>query len=161
MEFPPGSVPPAQPGNRGDGNEQPWFNKLSRPIIFLTISIALVGLYLAFSIPIDQMLVTITKPLEEAMNSVPGLQKVQTITSRGSAEMDLFFDWKSDMILTLQRVDAEVARLQPELPVGAKIQTHRLTFASFPILGYSLTSDSISQSKLWEIATYDLKPRLN
>src|SRR5277367_4593760 len=183
MELPRGGVPPAQPGNRGDGNEQPWFSKLSRPVIFLTLSIALVGLYLAFSIPIavfpntdfprivvgidngvmpiDQMLVTVTKPLEEAMNSVPGLQKVQTITSRGSAEMDLFFDWKSDMILTLQRVDAEVARLKPELPVGEKIQTHRLTFASFPILGYSLTSYSIPQSKLGEIATYDLKPRLN
>src|SRR5580704_13469490 len=183
MEFPPGSVPPAQPGNRGDGNEQPWFNKLSRPILFLTISLALVGAYLAFSIPvsvfpntdfprivigvdngvmpIDQMLVTITRPIEEAVNSVPGLQKVQSITSRGSAELDLFFDWNSDMILTLQRVDAVVARLQPELPPGAKVDTHRLTFASFPILGYSLTSDSLSQSKLWEIATYDLKPRLN
>src|ERR1700732_3278205 len=65
------------------------------------------------------------------------------------------------MILTLQRVDAVVARLQPGLPPGAKVETHRLTFASFPILGYSLTSDSLSQSKLWEVATYDIKPRLN
>src|SRR6201987_1761017 len=65
------------------------------------------------------------------------------------------------MILTLQRVDAVVARLQPELPAGAKVETHRLTFASFPIIGYSLTSDTIPQNKLWEIATYDLKPRLN
>ena len=111
--------------------------------------------------PIDQMLVTITKPIEEAVNSVPGLQKVVSTTSRGSAEVDLFFDWKSDMILTLQRVDAVVARLQPELPPGAKIETHRLTFASFPIIGYSLTSDSIPQSKLWEIAAYDIKPRIN
>jgi len=52
--------------------------------------------------PIDQMLVTITRPLEEAVNSVPGLQKVTSVTSRGSAEVDLFFDWGSDMILTLQ-----------------------------------------------------------
>ena len=161
----------------------PWFKRLSRPILFLTISLALVGAYLAFSIPvavfpntdfpriivgidngvmpIDQMLVTITRPLEEAVNSVPGLQKVVSITSRGSAEVDLFFDWKSDMILTLQRVDAVVARLQPELPAGAKVETHRLTFASFPIIGYSLTSDTIPQNRLWEIATYDLKPRIN
>jgi CzcA family heavy metal efflux pump len=111
--------------------------------------------------PIDQMLVTITKPVEEAVNSVPGLTKVQSITSRGSAEVDLFFDWTSDMILTLQRVDAVVARLQPELPSTAKIQTHRMTFASFPILGYSLTSGILPQSKLWEFATYDLKPRIN
>ncbi|OLE56792.1 MAG: acriflavin resistance protein, partial [Chloroflexi bacterium 13_1_20CM_2_59_7] len=111
--------------------------------------------------PIDQMLVTITRPLEEAVNSVPGLQKVQSITSRGSAEVDLFFDWGSDMILTLQRVDAVVARLQAELPPTAKVQTHRLTFAVFPIIGYSLRSETIPPDKLWEIATYDIKPRVN
>src|SRR5215472_14876296 len=111
--------------------------------------------------PIDQMLVTITRPLEEAVNSVPGLQKVTSITSRGEAEIDLFFDWGSDMILTLQRVDAVVARMQSELPPTAKVQTHRLTFAVFPIIGYSLTSDTIPPDKLWEIATYDINPRVN
>jgi CzcA family heavy metal efflux pump len=161
----------------------PWFERLSRPILFLVISLALAGAYLAANIPvsvfpetnfprivvgvdngvmpIDQMLVTITRPIEEAVNSVPGLQRVVSITSRGSAEVDLFFDWNSDMIVTLQRVDAVVARLQSELTPTAKLETHRLTFASFPILGYSLTSDAISQDKLWEIATYDIKPRLN
>src|SRR5271154_3149292 len=161
----------------------PWFERLSRPILFLVISLALVGAYLAFSIPvsvfpntdfprvvigvdngvmpIDQMLVTITRPIEEAVNSVPGLQRVVSITSRGSAEVNLFFDWNSDMILTLQRVDAVVARLQTELPTTAKVETHRMTFAVFPIIGYSLTSDTVPPNKLWEIATYDLKPRMN
>src|SRR6202007_2758035 len=81
--------------------------------------------------------------------------------SRGSAEVDLFFDWNQDMIPTLQRIDAVVARLQPTLPSTAKVETHRLTFAVFPIIGYSLTSDTVPQNKLWEIATYDLKPRIN
>jgi multidrug efflux pump subunit AcrB len=161
----------------------PWFERFSRPILFLVIGLALVGAYLTFRIPvsvfpstdfprivigvdngvmpIDQMLVTITRPIEEAVNSVPGLQRVVSITSRGSAEVDLYFDWNSDMIVTLQRVDAVVARLQGELTPTAKLETHRLTFASFPILGYSLTSDAMSQDKLWEIATYDIKPRLN
>src|SRR5215469_2865942 len=167
---------------QGEAHE-PWFRKLSRPILFLTISMALVGAYLAVSVPvavfpntdfprivigvdngvmpIDQMLVTVTKPIEEAVNSVPGLQKVTSITSRGSAEVDLFFDWGSDMILTLQRVDAVVARMQAELPPTAKVETHRLTFAVFPIIGYSLTSDTVPPDKLWEIATYDIKPRVN
>src|SRR5271165_4238550 len=177
----------ASPQTTPAGNHQkenlPWFRRLSRPILFLIISLALVGGYLAFSIPvsvfpntdfprivigvdngvmpIDQMLVTITRPIEESVNNVPGLQRVLSITSRGSAEVDLFFDWNSDMVLTLQRVDAVVARLQAELPASAKIETHRLTFATFPILGYSLTSENVPQSKLWEIATYDLKPRIN
>jgi CzcA family heavy metal efflux pump len=177
-----------KPSARGErevdeATEMPWFRRLSLPILFLILSLALVGAYFAFTIPvsvfpntdfprivvgidngvmpIDQMLVTITRPIEEAVNSVPGLTKVQSITSRGSAEVDLFFDWKSDMILTLQRVDAVVARLQAELPSTAKVETHRLTFASFPIIGYSLTSDTVPQNKLWELATYNLKPRIN
>src|SRR6516225_2721367 len=122
----PSSQDAADPSGR-----QPWFRRLSRPILFLIVSLAFVGAYLAFSIPvavfpntdfpriiigvdngvmpIDQMLVTITRPLEEAVNSVPGLQKVVSITSRGSAEVNLYFDWNFDMILTLQRVDAVVA----------------------------------------------------
>ena len=180
MDLPTDSTRVAHSSSKPDA---PWFLRLSRPILFLIVTLMLVGGYLAFTIPvavfpntdfprivigidngvmpIDQMLVVITRPVEEAVNSVPGLQKVQSITSRGSAEVDLFFDWTSDMILTLQRVDAVVARLQSELPPTAKIETHRLTFATFPILGYSLTSDTIPQNKLWEIATYDLKPRVN
>src|SRR6267142_5211725 len=168
--------PPANP-------DVPWFQRLASPILFLIVSLTLVGGYLAFTIPvsvfpntdfprivigvdngvmpIDQMLVVITRPIEEAVNSVPGLLKVTSVTSRGSAEVDLFFDWNADMVLTLQRVDAVVARLQTELPSTAKVETHRLTFAAFPIIGYSLTSDTVPPNKLWEIATYDIKPRIN
>src|SRR6266481_6018888 len=155
MGFPPDSPRVPHSANRPDA---PWFQRLSRPILFLIVTLMLVGSYLAFTIPvavfpntdfprivigidngvmpIDQMLVIITRPLEEAVNSVPGLRKVQSITSRGSAEVDLFFDWNSDMILTLQRIDAVVARMQAELPPTAKAETHRLTFATFPIIGY-------------------------
>src|SRR2546421_5878130 len=180
MALPPDSPRVVRPSSKRDA---PWFQRFSRPILFLIVSLMLVGAYLAFTIPvavfpntdfprivigidngvmpIDQMLVIITRPLEEAVNSVPGLRKVQSITSRGSAEVDLFFDWNSDMILTLQRVDAVVARLQTELPASAKVETHRFTFAVFPVIGYSLTSDRIPPSKLWEIATYQIKPRMN
>jgi multidrug efflux pump subunit AcrB len=179
--MPEQSVSPSQ--QKPGPEKLQWFQKISRPLLFLIISLALIGAYLAFSIPIsvfpstdfprivigvdngvmpiDQMLVTITRPIEESVNNVPGLQRVLSITSRGSAEIDLFFDWNMDMVQTLQRVDAVVARMQAELPTTAKLETHRLTFATFPIVGYSLTSDSVSPDKLWEMATYDIKPRLN
>src|SRR5215471_20632273 len=174
----------SDPTHSGNGEKSSyWFSAHSRSVIFLIITLAILGVYLAFTVPIsvfpetnfprilisvdngvmpiDQMMVTITRPLEEAVNSVPGLQKVWSTTSRGSAEIDLFFDWGSDMVLTLQRVDAVVARIQPTLPPTAKVETHRLTFAAFPIIGYSLTSDTVPQNRLWEIATYDIKPRMN
>ena len=160
-----------------------WFARHSKSVIFLILTIAFLGGYLAFTIPvsvfpttnfpriliavdngvmpIDQMMVTITRPIEEAVNNVPGLQNVRSITSRGSAEIDLYFDWNVDMFQTLQYVNAEISRVQPNLPSTATVVANRLTFASFPILGYSLTSDTVPQTELWEMATYDLKPRLN
>jgi multidrug efflux pump subunit AcrB len=166
-----------------NGDSPYWFARHSRSILVLIITLVLVGIYVAFTIPvsvfpdtnfpriliavdngvmpIDQMMVTVTRPLEEAVNSVPGLQQVRSITSRGSAEIDLFFDWNVDMFQTLQYVNAALSGAQRDLPASAKVEAHRMTFASFPILGYSLTSDTVPQTQLWELATYELKPRLN
>jgi CzcA family heavy metal efflux pump len=166
--------------------EQPdryWFARHSTSIIFLIGILTMVGVYEAFTLPvavfpttnfpriivgvdngvmpIEQMEVSITRPLEEAVRAVPGLEDVRAITSRGSAEIDLFFNWRVDMIDTLQQVDGAISRVQSSLPPTAQIRTHRLDFSSFPIIGYSLTSDKVPQRDLWELATYEIKPRLN
>ena len=167
---------------RNDGSQY-WFSRLSTPIICLILALAGAGAYLAFNIPvsvfpntdfprvvigvdngvmpIDQMLVTITRPIEEAVNSVQGLQQVRSITSRGSAEIDLFFDWNVDMFQTLQLVDSALARVQSTLPATATVTTHRLTFASFPDHGLQPDVADRPATQLWEMATYEMKPRLN
>src|SRR5215831_6835502 len=156
-----------------------WTARHGKPIIFVILTLVAVGIYLALNIPvavfpetnfprivvgadngvmpIDQMMVTVTRPIEEAVNTVQGLDHVWSITSRGTAEIDLFFTWNVDMYRTLELVNAAVARVQNTFPPDTKIVTNRLTFAVFPVIGYSLTSDSIPQSRLWEIATYDMK----
>jgi len=160
-----------------------WLARSTRTIFFFAAILTLAGVYLAFQVPIsvfpdtnfprvvigvdngvmpvEQMEVTITRPIENAVNSVPGLQTVRSITSRGSAEVSLFFDWNVDMVRQLQLVDAALAKVEQTLPSTARITTNRLTFATFPILGYSLTSDTVPQTQLWELATYQLKPSLN
>ncbi len=160
-----------------------WTARFSRPIIFVIITLIAIGVYLAFTIPvavfpstdfprivvgidngvapINQMEVTVTRPIEEAMNSVPGLESVRSTTSRGSGEVNLFFNWNVDMFQTLQYVNAALARVQSSLPPTAKLTANRLTFAAFPILAYSLTSDTLTQTQLWELANYTVKPRLN
>jgi multidrug efflux pump subunit AcrB len=167
-------------------DEQPdryWFARHSKSIIFLICILVMIGVYEALTLPvavfpttnfpriiigvdngvmpIEQMEIAITRPLENAVRTVPGLEDVRSVTSRGSAEIDLFFNWTVDMLETLQLVDAAVSRVQSSLPSTAHIQTHRLDFASFPIIGYSLTSDTVPQRDLWELATYEIEPRLN
>ncbi|HLN03999.1 MAG TPA: efflux RND transporter permease subunit [Bryobacteraceae bacterium] len=160
-----------------------WTARHGKPIIFVILTLVAMGVYLAFTIPIavfpdtnfprvivgvdngvapiDQMLVTVTRPIEEALNTVQGVERVWSVTSRGSVEVDLFFSWKVDMYRTLELVNAALARVQATLPPTAKITANRMTFAAFPIIGYSLTSDTVPQTRLWEIATYEIKPRLN
>ncbi len=177
------SLPPPERIAPTDDPNHYWFSRHSKSIIFMILTLAAIGIYEAFTLPIavfpttnfpriivgvdngvmpiNQMEVTITRPIEEAVNSVPGLQNVRSITSRGSAEIDLDFSWDVDMVLTLQQVQSAISRVQSTLPSTAQIDAHRLDFASFPILGYSITSDKVPQTQLWELATYDLKPRLN
>ncbi len=160
-----------------------WTDRHGKPIIFVILTLVAVGIYLALTIPvavfpetnfprivvavdngvvpIDQMMVTVTRPLEEALNTVQGLERIWSITSRGTAEIDLFFSWKGDMYRTLDLVNAAIARTLPSLPSTVKINAQRLTFAAFPVIGYSLTSDTVPQTRIWEIANYELKPRLN
>ncbi len=163
--------------------ERFWLTRTIRTIFFFVVVFTIAGIYLAFKVPIsvfpetnfprvvigvdngvmpvEQMQVTITKPIEDAINSVPGLATVRSTTSRGSAEISLFFDWQVDMFQTLQLVDAALSKVEQTLPATARVTTNRLTFATFPILGYGLTSDTVSQTQLWELATYELKPPLN
>ena len=165
------------------GEDSYWLVRYSKPLLGLVLAMVVLGVYLGFQIPtgvfpttnfprivvsldngvtpIDQMLVSVTRPVEIAVSSVKGLQQVRSTTSRGTAGIDLFFDWKVNMVETLQRVDAALATVQGSLPPTVKVHANRLTFSSFPILGYGMTSDTVPATKLWEIATYQLRPALN
>ncbi len=173
----------ATPDDAAQQDQHFWLLKYRGTIFFFLIVLTIAGLYFATQVPIsvfpdtdfprvvigvdngvmpvEQMEVTITRPIEDAINIVPGLVTVRSTTSRGSAEISLFFDWNVDMYRTLQLTDAALSKVEQTLPTTAKITTNRLTFATFPILGYSLTSDTVPQTDLWEMATYDLKPPLN
>jgi multidrug efflux pump subunit AcrB len=111
--------------------------------------------------PAQQTLVSVTKPIEEAMSGIPGIARIKSTTARGSSEIDLFFDWRTDIVQTLQIVQAKVSQLAATLPPGSTIErADRLTFAVFPILGYSLTSTKRDPGTLRNLAEVTLRPPL-
>ena len=112
-------------------------------------------------VPAPQTLVSITRPVEEAMNGIPGIVRIKSTTARGASEISLFFDWHVDILQSLQLVQARLSQLAATLPPTAKIRNvERLTFAVFPVTGYSLTSDKRDLASLRDIATYTVRPRL-
>jgi CzcA family heavy metal efflux pump len=111
--------------------------------------------------PASQTLVSVTRPIEEAMNGIPGIARIKSKTARGSAEINLYFDWNGDILQELQLVQARMSQLLSTLPPTAEIRNiERLTFAVFPVTGYSLTSDKRDEATLRDIANYIVRPQL-
>src|SRR5881394_827305 len=155
----------------------------SRAILVIVALLCAAGLYAAFQLPVailpqtdfpriviiadngeapaSQTLVSVTRPIEEAMNGVPGIARIKSKTARGSSEISLYFDWNVNIVQTLQFVQARMSQLSSTLPPAAQIRNvERLTFAVFPVTGYSLTSAKRDQATLRDIASYIIRPQL-
>ncbi len=153
----------------------------SLSVLFISAALCLAGVYAAFSLsssvfpqtdfprvvilvdngvmPGDEMMATITRPIEEAMKDIPGAVTVKSATGRGSAEVNVFFTWSVDMVRSELYVLSRLSQIRSTLPSTAETTVFRLTFAAFPIVGVSLTSDTRDITDLWEEARYDLKLR--
>jgi CzcA family heavy metal efflux pump len=150
-------------------------------IVFITVALCLAGVYAALRMPssvfpqtnfprcvilvdngvmpADEMMATITRPIEEAMKDVPGAVSVRSATGRGSAEVNVFFNWQVDMIQSELYVNSRLNQIRSTLPATAAATVWRLTFSAFPIIGVSLISPTRDITALWETARYDIKPR--
>jgi CzcA family heavy metal efflux pump len=151
-------------------------------LVFLCIALCLGGAYAVFGMPSSifpqtdfprvvilinngvmpgkEMMATITRPVEEAMKDIPGVLTIRSKTGRGSAEVNVFFIWQTDMVQAELFVLGRFATVQKTLPATVTAAVWRLTFAAFPIVGISLTGSEYSLSELWETGRYSIQPRL-
>lgn len=111
--------------------------------------------------PREQMLVAVTRPLEEAAYGVPGTSLVRSTTSRGSAEIDVSFNESTDPQTGFQLLNAAVAEVRGRLPTETVTTSRLLTTGTFPILDFALSSHVRSPPELTDIALYDLIPALH
>ena len=102
----------------------------------------------------------VTRPIEEAIRLVPGVTTVRSTTARGSTEISVFFRWDVDILNALHLVQGRISQITPSLPPECRFYINRLTFSVFPMVGFSITSPSRKTSELWELAYYEISPRL-
>lgn len=158
-----------------------WAIRHSKAILFITVILCLAGIYAALrmpssvfpqtnfprcvilvdngAMPADEMMATITRPIEESMKDIPGAVTIRSATGRGSSEINVFFTWDVDMVRSELYVLGRLAQIRGTLPSSATSTVWRLTFSAFPIIGVSVTSPTRDITELWETARYNLKPR--
>ena len=109
--------------------------------------------------PANEMMATVTRPIEEAMKSIPGVVSVRSSTTRGSAIINVIFNWGADMQRSELYVLGQLSEIRSDLPATASTDVSRVAFSlSYPIIGISLTSSTRSQMDLWDTAHYTIKP---
>ncbi|MGD8380218.1 MAG: efflux RND transporter permease subunit [Gammaproteobacteria bacterium] len=164
-------------------NPARWLQTHRRSLLFLLAVLAIGGAVSAFQLPVslfphvqfprvvvsldagdrpaDQMELQVTRPMEMALRSIPGVRSVRSNTSRGSADISVNFDWGDDMVSALLQVEAAVNQTLSQVPGGTSFTARRMDPTVFPVIAYSLTSDSLSQVELRDIARYRLLPELS
>ena len=108
-----------------------------------------------------QMAAEITRPIEVALRAVPGVTRIRSTTSRGSAEVALNFDWGDDMAQATLATQGAIATILPDLPAGTRFDVRRSDPTIFPVLGIALTSDNLDQQALRQIAELKVLPALS
>tara|TARA_R110002167_G_scaffold34573_6_gene110474 strand:+ start:22754 stop:25816 length:3063 start_codon:yes stop_codon:yes gene_type:complete len=160
-----------------------WAAKHRRSILFFVVLLALSGLLAGTKLPValfphvdfprvvvsleagdrpaDQMAIMVTRKVEQAVRSVPGVVNLRSTTSRGSAEVSINFAWGDDMISAMLQVDSALNQILPELPLGSKFSVRRMDPTVFPVAAYSLTSATESLTSLRDIGQFQLIPLLS
>ena len=111
--------------------------------------------------PVDVQEASVTRPLEESLTGLPGVQHIRSQTERGSSEISVDFQWGVDINAAEQLVNAKVNQVRPELPAETRTEVQRMNPTVFPILGLTVESKTRSLTDLYSLATYVIKPALS
>ena len=154
-----------------------------RAILTVTILLAAAGLFSAFQLPSDiypplifprvvvighsgtlparTMMLTVTRPIEQALLEVPGIRRVRSKTFRGSTEISGQFDSTTDMVLALQQAQGRIAEARGSLPADLELTIERLTPAAFPFLSLNLSGGGLRSADLYDYAFFVMRPALS
>jgi multidrug efflux pump subunit AcrB len=155
----------------------------ARSIVVVALALALAGIAAAISLPVGlfpqvsfprvvvdlnsgdrpaaETALLVTRPVEEAVRSVPGVQEVRSATSRGSAQISIDFGWGRDMVATTLLVDSAIAQILPQLPADTSYDVLRMDPTVYPIISYALMSDRMTPVALRDLAQLQIIPMLS
>lgn len=152
----------------------------TKPIIFVGILLLVAGMYAytrmqtnlfpevlfpritliadAGQLPIDRMMITVTKPLESAVKRVQGVTIVKSSTSRGVCTIDIFFDWGLDTYAKKLQIESRINEIKNFLPQGVNLSIEAMNQSLFPVYGFTLESKEHSQVAMRDQANLLLRP---
>jgi len=102
----------------------------------------------------------VTRPIEQAVSAVAGLDRVDSTSSEGNANIRLNFAWGTDLSEAADEVRTRLDRVRGRMPEDADPPTvFKFDSNAMPIMGIGVQGD-FDPVTLRELAQNDLGPRL-
>jgi HME family heavy-metal exporter len=104
----------------------------------------------------------ISFPLETAMNGLPGVDSVRSVSSAGLSFVYVAFDWTTDIFRARQMVSERLSSLEGALPTGVVPRMGPISSIMGEIMQVAIPIDTakISPMQVREFADWVLRPRL-
>lgn len=112
----------------------------------------------AGQLPVERMMITVTKPLESAVKKVKGVTVVKTNTTRGSCTIDVYFSWGMDVNNLKTQLESRVNEIKNFLPPGVNISAEAMNQSLFPVHGFTLENKNASLVALRDQANLIVRP---
>ncbi len=164
-------------------DKKSYFEIFKKPILFIGLLLLMAGIFAytrmptnlfpevlfpritviadAGQVPIDRMMITVTKPLESAVKKVKGVTIVKSNTSRGATTIDIYFEWGLDIYDLKTQLEGRINEIKNFLPQGVNITAEAMNQSVFPVFGLTLESKVHSQVALRDEANLTLRPILS
>ena len=102
----------------------------------------------------------VTYPIEAAMNGMPGVTRVRSVSSPGLSIVYVEFDWATDIYRSRQLVSERIAIVREGLPRGISPHMGPITSIMGEILLVGITADDMPAMEVRELADFTIRPQL-
>jgi CzcA family heavy metal efflux pump len=111
--------------------------------------------------PVNKMMITVTRELENAVRQVPDLKMIRSTTGRGSCEISAYMNWNANIDISQQRIESKISEIKNLLPPDIQITVERMNPSILPVAGYTLETSSMTPIEERLLALYTIKPFLS
>lgn len=161
-------------------NNKNYYKIFTKPVIFIGILLLLGGYYSytqmhtnlfpevlfpritiiadAGQLPVDRMMITVTKPVESAVKKVKGVTVVKSTTNRGTSTINVFFEWGLNTYAQKTQIESRINEIKNFLPPGVNFSIEAMNQSLFPVFGYTLENPNASQVALRDMANLVVRP---